>query len=322
MDKALMKFKEDLLKTGLFKSRPRAGEYTLKECPYCGDMKNHVYVKIDLGNDSPVVFNCFKCPAGGILTQDFLNRMNIDNIRVPKYNGSKQIKVDSTVSTKIPDINVNVNDNIEGVCKYIQSRVGVYPTLTELQMFGYVGDPYKYAETYLGKDNIWVINNERYWFRMTNGNIIGRYYNDETDHRWLKYRTDKVRTAGLYNIRVPFDLYDEINVIIAEGVMDVVGLYYNYKEFKNCIYVGVMGKDYIKGVKYVLNKGIFGTSVNIRIFKDPNVDVKDIYIDNNLRKLFNKVEVYGNMNDKDYGILPEELDIHKVHVNKIRKESV
>lgn len=319
MNKELMKFKEDLLKTGMFISRPKAGEYTLKECVYCGDMKNHLYVNIDLSSDKPVLYKCFKCNSAGIVGSDFVKRMGIEDITIPKYNGYKKVDIQSTISTKIPEVNVTPEDDIRKVSQYIYSRIGICPTLTELQMFGYIGKPDNYVRMYLGDGNMWMINaNERCWFKMTNGNIIGRLYNDD-EPRWLKYKTDRVRTAGLYNIRVPFDLHEEINVVIAEGIMDVLGLYYNYKELSNCIYVGVMGKDYIKGIKFILGKGIFGTDVNIHIFKDPNVDAESIHIDNNLRKLFGKIDIYENLNELDYGIKPELLDIHKVHINKKRK---
>lgn len=321
----LMKFKEALLKTGLFNSRPRSGEYTMKECPYCGDMKNHMYVNIDLSSDKPVMFKCFKCNSGGIMKQDFLDRCGIEDIKLPKYRGLKKITANETaVTTKIPDINVSVNDDIYDVCKYIKRRIGTKPTLSELQMFGYIGDPYKYANEYLGniESQSYIFNDKRYWFRMTNGNIIGRHDEDEHQYRWFKYKTDKVRTAGLYNIRVPVDLGSTINVIIAEGIIDVIGLFYNYKEFDNCIYVGVLGKDYTKGIRYILNKGIFGSSVNIKIFLDPNVSPYKVYIDDDMRQLFNKIDFYQNNVGKDYGVLPDELDIHKVVIydNKKRRD--
>jgi hypothetical protein len=181
----------------------------------------------------------------------------------------------------------------------------------ELQYFHYIGNPVKYANDFLGNENISTINN-RVWFQMTNGNIIGRTVNDNTNMRWLKYKTTKAHGVGLYKIGIPIDLYQPIHVIIAEGVMDVIGLFYNYKETFNNIYIGTMGKDYVKGIKYILDKGIFGDSVYIKIFKDPDVPVNKIWIDNNLRSLFKRVDIYENCMGYDYGVKPDLLDIHKI----------
>lgn len=73
-----------------------------------------------------------------------------------------------------------------------------------------------------------------------------------------------------------------------------------------------MGKDYYRGIKYILDRGIFGHSVSIKIFKDSDVNEKDIYIDYNMKKLFNRVDIFENLMGKDYGVLPDELDIHKI----------
>ena len=258
MNKELYEFKEALLSTGLFKNVTGSSWRRLRECPFCGDSKWHMYVKIDLTTDDVVGYNCFKCNAHGYVNDKFLKSLNID-LEIPKVvGGTKRISGDGGVSTKVPTVNVNEYDNIDGICRYINERVGHVPTLGELQAFQYVGNPKKYAMEYLGMDDINNIRN-RFWFQMTNGNIIGRYGNDNTEMRWLKYHTNKCKSTGLYKIAVPIDLGLDINVMISEGVMDSIGLYYNYHGCTNNIYISVMGKDYVKGIKYILNKGIFGS---------------------------------------------------------------
>jgi hypothetical protein len=315
MNKELYEFKEKLLSTGLFKNVTGSSWRRLRECPFCGDSKWHMYVKIDLTSDDIVGYNCFKCNAHGYVNDKFLKSLNID-LEVPKVaGGTRRINGDGGVSTKVPTVNVNEYDNIDGVCRYINERVGHVPTLGELQAFQYVGNPKKYAMEYLGMDDINNIRN-RYWFQMTNGNIIGRYGNDNTEMRWLKYHTNKCKSTGLYKIAVPIDLGLDINVMISEGVMDSIGLYYNYHGCTNNIYLSVMGKDYVKGIKYILNKGIFGKSVNIMIFKDKDVDINKIYIPWTLKKMFKSVSIYENMMAKDFGVCESEYDVCKVIMPK------
>ena len=310
MNQKVIEYKESLLSRGGFR-RVSTTQYRIQECPKCGDRKWHCYVKIDLSNDEPVLYKCFKCNSGGIVDDKFLEFIGIDDISVPKFKFGRRLDVSETVSEKINSMTVVDGDDITGICDYINRKVGHYPSLTELQSFNYVGDPYKYTRDYLGTEGQSVLRN-RYWFRLTNGNISGRWYNDEVEYRWMRYKSNRVKTVGLYKLNVPVDMYQPINVIIAEGVMDVIGLYYNYNGSANNVYIGVMGKDYYRGIKYILDRGIFGHSVSIKIFKDSDVNEKDIYIDYNMKKLFNRVDIFENLIGKDYGVLPEELDIHKI----------
>ena len=309
MNQKVIEYKESLLSRGGFR-RVSTTQYRIQDCPICGDHKWHCYIKLDVSNDEPVLFKCFKCNTGGIVDQKFLEYLGITDISIPKFKFGRRLEVSETVSVKINEDTVCDVDDIHGICSYIKERVGVYPNIDDLKMFNYIGNPEKYVRDYLG-DDIRTLKN-RYWFRLTNGNMTGRWYNDDTDYRWMRYKSDRVKTVGLYKLNVPVDLYQPINVIIAEGVMDVIGLYYNYKSFKNNIYIAVMGKDYYRGIKYILDRGIFGHSVSIKIFKDSDVNEKDIYIDYNMKKLFNRVDIFENLMGKDYGVLPDELDIHKI----------
>lgn len=304
----LNKFKEALLSSGLFKHM-NTYEYTC-QCPYCHDNREHCYVKIDTASDSPVVFWCHICTAHGIVRKDFLDRLNLD-IEMPKYTGSKPLDVNKGVSIKVTGDTVTDKHDTSKVRDYIERRVGHYPTLDELKMFNYVGDPRKYAFDYLGYNGEGKPFNNRHWFKMSNGNITGRWKDDNTDHRWMNFRTNRVKGGALYTFRKGIDTSKPITVVIAEGIFDVIGLYYNGR-IENGIFIGVAGKGYERGIKHILSKGIFGDSVSVRIYRDPNVDNNEVYVNPIMRELFKSVDLYYNAFDKDYGILPDELDIHKV----------
>ena len=223
MNKELYEFKEKLLGTGLFKAVTGSNWYRVKECPFCGDIKWHMYVCINLSSDDAVGYNCFKCGSKGYIKKDFLKYYNID-LNIPTgISGSRRIVADGNVSNKIPSVNVNENDNITGICNYTIERVGHNPTLGELQAFQYVGNPKKYATEYLGIDDINNIKN-RYWFQMTNGNIIGRWFNDNTEMRWLKYKTNKCKNTGLYKIAVPVDLGSETWVKTTSKALNIFSI--------------------------------------------------------------------------------------------------
>lgn len=304
----LTKFKESLLTSGLFKHM-NSYEYTC-QCPYCQDNRQHCYVKIDTASDSPVVFWCHICTAHGLVRKDFLDRLNLD-INMPKYIGNKPIEENKGVSIKVIGDTVTDEHDTSKVRDYIESRVGHYPSLEELQMFNYVGDPRKYAFDYLGYNGYNDRFNNRYWFKMSNGNITGRWKDDKTEHRWMNFKTNRVKGSGLYTLKKGFDVYKPITVVIAEGIFDIIGLYYNGR-IENGVFIGVAGKGYYRGIRHILSKGIYGDSVSVRIYRDPNVKNGDVHIDPVTMQLFKSVDLYYNAFDKDYGILPDELDIHKV----------
>lgn len=298
-----MGYKEELISSGIFK---RVNNYQYRcNCPFCGDLKGHMYVLIRM-DDTPVLYNCFKCNAHGKMNKKFLEYFGIDNIKIP-FTSKKKI-IESKTSSNANIETVSPNDDITNICEYIQSRVGHYPTLSELQSFQYISNPELYAKDYFGKTNINKTLFNRYWFRLTNGNIIGRYIDDTKTPRWLKYN-HITNSKGLYTIKNPFDAYKTINVYIAEGIMDVIGLYYNYIQNNN-IYIATLGRNYADGLNHLISMGIFGDSVCVKIFKDS--DFSKIWIDDHTRQLFKRIDIYGNMSAKDYGVTPDKLDIHKV----------
>lgn len=316
MNNANIEFKENLLNTGLFKYISN-GQYKCKTCPFCNDMKYHMYVKINLDDDtSPVLFNCFKCNHHGVLNNEFLSFFGIDNIKIPKMRYTRKIDVGIK---NVEDFNIDMLDDdcgYDDIKSYISMRVGVDVndiTINDIKYFQYVPNAFKYANEYLGNNNNNGVRyfNNRYWFRMTNGNICGRLYNNDenNNYRWIKYKPNvKLNNSGIYTIKCAFDLHNQINVYIAEGVIDVISLYYNYIK-DNSVYIATLSSNYSIGLKYLINMGIFGKSVNVKIFKDN--DQNNIMIDNRIRKLFNKIEIYHNTLDKDVGVPSSRLDIQK-----------
>ena len=304
-------FKEALLNTGLFKKTPsNPDQYRCKTCPFCGDMKWHMYVLIKVSDDTPVMYHCFKCNESGVMNKQWLEYFDL-NIQIPRQTYKKKLDV-STVSTIVNQLSCNDTDDVRMVSQYIFDRVGHAPTLEQLQMFQYVGNPFQYVKEYLEPEiqSDYYLK-QRCWFKLTNGNICGRAYNKHEKMRWLRYQTKNCVGRGLYTIKEPIDLYKPINVCIAEGVMDVIGLYYHYP-VSNAFHVAVLGKDYHIGIQHMLNMGVFGDSVNIKIFKDSDVDTNKIKVDQHVRQLFKKVEVYQNTLASDYGVDGEHMEIVRV----------
>lgn len=311
------RYKERLIGSGLLKKVPSKSNIYRANCPYCMDRKYHLYLRIDLDTDEPVLYDCKRCPqVHGVLNQKLLMDMGFDEgaIKIPRDVGKtmKKLKTDECISATMNIITVNDEDDIRSGCEYINERVGHVPTIDELRMFQFIGNPERYVKDYLGDKNISMLK-DRNWFKMTNGNIVGRIKDDKlSDIHWLQYITQRVKNTGIYQMKTPVDMYQPINVIIAEGIMDVIGLYYNYGELNNTMYEAVMSKHYNRGMEHIMNKGIFGMNVHLHIFKDSNVPCESIWLDPIRRQLFGKVYIYENVKDKDYGITPDRLRVRRI----------
>ena len=299
-------FKETLINSGHFRNIRGTSRYTC-QCPYCDDDHRHMYVLIDLYSDIPVLYKCFKCNSQGRMNKEFLAYFGLDTLKIPKSSGKRRIER-SGVATDFA-VSVTENDDVCGVSNYINERVGVFPTLQELQEFRYVGDPVGYVHSYLNEDSINTLQN-RFWFQMTNGNLIGRWFNDNTRRRWLKYKTNNLKNqAGLHIIKNQIDLYKTLNVCISEGVMDSIGLYY-HGDIDNGVYISCMGSDYESGLLYLVSIGIFGKGVNIKIFIDN--DVNHANISPVVKKLFGRFAVYHNTKGHDFGLPADQIEFEKI----------
>ena len=313
----LNEFKKRLLDTGLFRKVSGDGQYRCKTCPFCGDLKGHMYVKILFNDDTPVMYNCFKCNAHGFMNEKFLSYFGFDDIRIPRSKGYKRIQPNH-VSTSTEDLFDEIVDavTVKDAREYIASRVGVYPTIEDLKAFQFIGNPGQYVKTYLGTDVSRL--NGRVWFRLTNGNIAGRSIGGSG---WLKYNSNRVsESANMYMIKQLIDTYQPINVCICEGVMDAIGLYMydrpadgddHNKNLTNAVYIACLGRNYIGALKHILGLGIFGDSVHIRFYLDSDITEKP-KIPKYYQLLFKSFGFYRNTLAKDYGFPASEIAIEKI----------
>lgn len=314
MSDELHQFKLDLLATGYFKRRGGM-EYSCT-CPACNKI-DHCYVKFDLSTDSPLVWYCHRCNEKGIINQKFLDYFNLTDLKVPYTRTRKKVKVNKTIDIgkDIQLIDVNNTSELIKIVNYFKYRVGVEPTLQELNEFRCLTEARMYASQYLGVQKSSSYFEPFIWFRLDNGNIQGRNTSDNGEFRWLKFKNNVTAgITGLYSIRKAFDIESEINVCLCEGIFDAIGLYYyNRNEVGiNSIYVACLGKNFEAGINSVINRGIFGQSVNIRIYKDSDVSAKSIKIQPSIRKLFKSVSVYENTIGHDYGYPANQIDARKI----------
>lgn len=284
-------------------------------CPFCGDNQKdpkdaHCYIKCSQDPTEPILYNCFKCPAGGILGKSFLERLGINSPDIKMLNATYNKLVTykpATVEvlTGSPNLDSNQLD-------YIEYRLGTGFTYQDLDNFKVVWDinlvkPHISNRATLenlpnNNDSITFISDDKTM-------LLSRSFSDN-GQRWKKQRMFGGDIRSFYTVKSMIDLFTEgpITVNIGEGVFDVLAVYKNYNSGDNSLYLAVLGKDYEIAIDYILSKGIVGKNVDVKVYIDSNIDPKATRRQFKKYKwMFNSISILRNGKADDFGHKAEEI---------------
>lgn len=312
------------------------------KCILCGDSKKdenkkRLYIHCDFNDSSePVQYICFNCGEYGQLTTDMLtmvigediealqllkriNRFAMQdsgNHKVNKYKNNKEIKV-----TIPPPRN---NQNTIKKIRYINNRIG-YPipiddyqrlklifNISEFLEVNNIGLQSKYKEfiDIYDRDYIGFLS-------VKNEYIILRDITGKNSMRYIKFNIFGMESNAhsFYTIKNSINTLsmEDINIVVAEGPFDILSIVYNiYGGInKDFIFMSTNHGAFYNPLLYYINKGIVGSNVNIKIYKD-----SDSIMDYNLLKRQLKIytknfELYSNSIGKDFGVPKNEFIIER-----------
>lgn len=346
------RFIEDLFKTAEYIKQVNDVEYRTR-CPFCGDSEKnlntgHLYLRISLDDNYPIVYNCFKCPASGILKQDDLKEFGIDDLelidslgkvssRFAPISGLRYHDGESfqTFQYELPD-NIRHRDKIH----YMEERLGFSFTdemisdmkiITSLKEFlvknkiaTLTCEPYiaqKLEDNYLG------------FLSYGNSHILFRDVTNREQISWIKYpiSNSSRRNYVAYSLNASLDLFttDTITINLCEGVADILSICYNLGyDQPNVLNMCACGKMYKRLINHIISRGLVGGNVILNIFSDNdavfnrkspgtrnnNYDTTIDYYKKSLHEytyLFKEVNVYYNRAYKDYGTQKNNIELKK-----------
>jgi hypothetical protein len=328
----------------LLKSKKPSYQTTNKKevrvrCPYCGDSrsdKNHAHLYIQM--QPPFKFYCQRCTTAGVLNNQTLRDLGVFNndLSTSIIDANKNIKNNKgteKVSFKKNNFQLNKVESpfsINGV-NYISNRfqmafdneylVDRYKSITNaLQFFTdnrmtipvdmYRRPMYDFANSvgFMSSDGSHVI------FRDITGMQPKRYFN-------LALTDDNNSVASkIYNIKRSVDiLSDEINLVMTEGIFDIMGVYEHFYRDKvedknNYIFAAAAGKGYNAVISNYMRMGFL--NLNITIYSDSDVDT---YFFKNLKEssVYLKnipITIFYNTKEKDFGVSKDKIALRKVIV--------
>lgn len=315
-------------------------EYVTR-CPFCGDSDNpthgHLYIYINLDDNSPIKYHCFKCPAGGYLDKDVCIRLGIDNLdtlteitALNKYadkEDKKQIMGDKfhIFDFHLPEMFYNPK------MKYIENRLGRNFLLEEYRKMKCIPSFYQFIqenniESLMCSEDIAYMFEKNYIGFLSYGNshILFRDVTEKMKYKWIKYPICKRSKDNkiFYSISSKIDIFSEntITVNLCEGVLDAVSICFNLGfDTENTLTIAVTGKYYEPIIRYLIGLGIFGNNVVLNIFADNDADFNkkntqhDTDIDfyrnlfKNTKYIFKRIKVFYNIKRKDCGYPLDEI---------------
>ena len=311
------------------------GDSELKtRCPFCGDSSNpntgHFYIKINPNDEDGICYNCFKCPAGGYMTDEVLEMLGVDTkslegqLKYVQSKGSKgkDISVNKSVGNwLIPDIVTSYKTD------YICNRLGINFTEEDFKKMRCIPSFKDFC--HLNKFKVHDLTCKTYMAVALEKNYVGFlssdrnsiFFRDVTEKqnlRWIKYKiTEKKLPRSTFTLESQVDIFtkDVITVNFSEGVFDAIGIAYHFDFNKmNCINRAVGSKNYGSAIKSLIDMGIVGSNVVLNIFADNDgtYDTSYEFYKKRLsvyRHIFGRINVIYNVKGKDYGVPKDQIDL-------------
>lgn len=324
----------------VYNSRVSGGQQLVTRCPFCGDseIKSHTHFYIQTVVGKPLLYNCFRCPAQGVITRETLYDLGLDSFSLGRKitEANKEIQratrrntvtsSNSTSSVLIPEI--VLNDQSIPKIVYLTKRVDVrldsklindFKVITDLNSFvssnkldlsfvkkrmldtlhtGYLG--------FLSNDKNFIT------FRnITDQDLVGRYYD-------LCLTQDEVGSSRkFFNITNQVDpMCTTLKLNICEGAIDAIGLY-NYNgmvKSSNEVYIGATGKNFNAPINHFIRSGFLNLELNFFLDNDVSVSKLKNTLDCNrlLKSIDSTVNVFYNNADHDFGVPKENITLRRV----------
>ena len=339
---------QELLKEQLHKLFPEAkedgaGVNTLINCPLCnmeGRRDNNRHMSICLGYDGkPLFFNCWRNNLHrGLLTPENLEKLASASTTIPdagflelldEYNRRSgkmsKYRLDSKGQYKLETVRVDDNEINEVKRLYICKRLGLDLSLEELAsnkiIFSIKDLLHKnYIRKTTRAPQIMELLDKYYVGFLTNTNssiilrnmVAGKIELPESiSDRYIKYVIIQGAPSGYYIIPTSCNLYNHIDIHLAEGTFDILSIFYNLRGANRVdnVYGSIGGNSYLNMVEYFLSDlGIIDPTFHIYIDNDIKPHVLP-EIERKLKPL--DLEVYIHMNsyhgEKDFGVPMEKI---------------
>jgi hypothetical protein len=334
---------EDIRSLILKNKKPSYNTTNRKEvrvrCPYCGDSqknKTHAHMYIEI--KPPFKFYCQRCSTSGVLNQQTLRDLDIynndlsmniietnktikntDNIYKPVFNKKniKLTKEETSFSKNALDY-FQWRFNKSFTNDYIVDKFRAITNSAKFFEENYIQVPHRYGKPMYDFDNsIGFLSSDgsHAIFRDITNQQAKRYFN------FNLYNDEESPSGKIFNIKSSVDIMaDEINLVLTEGVFDIVGVYEHLYRDKvdmsknNYIFAAAAGKGYNAVINHYIRMGFL--NLNVTIYSDADVNVWFYRDLKNYSPYLKNIPltIYYNTLEKDYGVPEDKIKLKKAIV--------
>lgn len=309
-------------------------------CPFCGDSENkshaHFYMKVPQDNNELSFYECKRaiCGAKGVVNAELLRKLGCTDsntiVEVEQHN-SVVMKTPKFKTLKVIDIYPLMNDYIreselnQYKLGYINLRLGssfTYQDILSLKIFLNLGDVISrnrleltrsdYTIDFLDKYFIGFISHDNSYCGLRKIVSDNVELPENINMRYVNYvlvnKNDNKKNFYTIPSRVDFFNPSPMNIHIAEGQFDILGVFHNimHCERVNNIYAAACGKSYLNVLSFILTTiGL----INFNVHLYPDKDVSDYVFKSVVQSVMNirpgiKVYIHRNMypGEKDFGV--------------------
>lgn len=316
------------------------GKEIIKRCHFCGDSRDRSSRHLYIGQrDGLIVYNCFKCQAKGIVDNKFFRDLgcyNIDLISLCSKNNQNNTRYTENsrkirfLKNKAPILTYRDAPETAKKLGYLKKRLGYEFSIDDLIRFKIILNLYDFINAngisnltrykdicdQLDQFYIGFLSSDNGYINMRRLVPEGKVH-PNIDIRYLNYNIYGLEDNSnkYYTIPCNIDTTRTINIHIAEGVFDILGVYLNTDNMKdNSIFASIGGKSYMALVRnLILTYGFI--NFILHIYVDNDVDNYEIYkIAELVKPLGNKIIMHRNTfpGEKDYGVTREKIIDSKI----------
>ena len=310
------------------------GREIIKRCHICGDSRNassrHMYIGLKGGM---ILYNCFKCQCSGVVDGKFfrdigsydtdmitlVNQNNKNNSNYADYASKKHF-----IKNMHPILTYRDAPETQKKVAYISKRLGHDFTLEELAGLKVILN----LKDYLNANHINTISRSPMIIDQMDMFCLG-FLSADSSYITLRLLVDLDKVSpgmkryNVYNVYNNLDnshkFYviptminplEKINIHIAEGQFDILGVYYNTDCDKhNSIFAAINGKSYAAMAKFFIREyGLI--NFDLHIYVDNDVDNYEMYkVADLLKPMGLNIYVHRNSfpGEKDYGVTRDHI---------------
>ena len=317
------------------------GREVIKKCHICGDSSDPTHMHMYIGQrDGVIVYNCFKCNSKGVVDARFLRDIGCydDNLIIliseqnSKGTNSKPIKAGNYRNVfRRKEVNILYPRSSDNKLQYICDRIGVPIDQFNPYSFKVIPNIKSFLSDngitrYTRDERVLDVLDEHYvgFLSIDNSYIILRKVSDpsiilpnEANTRYVVYNIfEGNKGSKIYGIPGHIDTLRDVNICIAEGVFDIMSVYFNTRisaERDKTFFIAISGNSYLRAIMdLILRYGLIGSTIHVYIDNDVDMNKlrKNIYYAPGFRELFKGAFIHMNQfsGEKDFGVPKDRID--------------